>query len=169
MYLSALSIPTRFDTSDTVIGLSPEITLICTPLSLNHFIVVIASLLTLSAIIINASAEKSSGIKSSTSEDFDQAKFKNPKYYVSAQGTQDLIISRFESEKYGEAYLLTNFSELRDKTNKVEIVFKDCKEVAIYGGIGFDGEPKIVALDKNGGLKLDLVYGDGVFITPIAK
>lgn len=102
-------------------------------------------------------------------EDFDQAKFENPKHYVSAQGTQDLIISRFESEKYGEAYMLTNFSELRDKTNKVEIVFKDCKEVALYGGTGFDGEPKIVALDKNGALKLDFVYGDGVFITPIAK
>ena len=101
-------------------------------------------------------------------EDFGKAKFENSKHYVSSQGTQDLIISRFTSEEYGEAYMFANFSELRDKTNKAQITFKDCKEVAIYGGAGFDGEPKIVALDKNGTLTLDLTYGDGVFIVPIA-
>ncbi len=100
-------------------------------------------------------------------ENFRQAKFEETKHYVSAQGTQDLVISRFESEKYGEAYMFANFSELRDKTNKTEIIFKDCKEVAIYGGKDFNGTPKIVKLDDNGGFKLDLAYGDGVFVTPI--
>lgn len=100
-------------------------------------------------------------------DDFKQTKFEKAKYYVASQGTQDLIISRFESEQYGEAYMFTNFSELRDKTNTAQITFKDCKEVAIYGGAGFDGEPKIVNLNQNGSLTLDLTYGDGVFIVPI--
>ena len=55
MYFSAPLMPTRFDTSETVIGLSPDITLISTLFSLNHFIVSIASeriLSTISMILI---------------------------------------------------------------------------------------------------------------------
>lgn len=101
-------------------------------------------------------------------ENLDRATFKNAKHYVSAQGTQDLVISRFTSDDYGEAYMIANFSEL-DKKNSATITFKDCKEVAIYGGVGFDGEPKLVKLDEKGSLNLELVYGDGVFITPIKE
>ena len=34
--------------------------------------------------------------------------------------------------------------------------------------VGFDGTPKIAQLDENGKLNLELQYGEGVFVTPIA-
>lgn len=102
-------------------------------------------------------------------DNLEKAKFENAKHYVDAQGTQDLIISRFTSEKYGEAYMITNFSELRDKVNQTQITFKDCNEVAIYGGADYSGEPKIAELDENGVLKFQFAYGEGVFIVPIQK
>ncbi len=101
-------------------------------------------------------------------DDFNRIKFENAKHYVEAVGTQDLVVSRFDSKKYGEAYMIVNFGE-GPEVNKVEATFKDCKKVAIYGGVDYSGEPKIVALDKDGGLKLDLAYGEGVFITPITE
>ena len=64
MNLSALSMPTRLLTSETVIGLSPEITFIATLLSLNHLIVEMASSLTLSAMIMSATGVKSFGTAS---------------------------------------------------------------------------------------------------------
>ena len=97
---------------------------------------------------------------------FEDEKFENAKHYVSATATRDLLISRFESEKHGEAYMLVNFTD-RDKTNNIEVTFKDCKAVAIYGGKDYTGTPKITALDKNGKLKIDLTYGDGIFVVPL--
>lgn len=91
---------------------------------------------------------------------------KNAEKYISAQGTQDMIVSRFTSEEYGEAYMFLNWAE-RNNSNKVTATFKDCKSVAIYGGEGFDGTPEIVQLDKDGNLTIDLAYGEGVFVTPL--
>ena len=59
--LSAFRIPTRLETSETVIGLSPEITLTSTSLSLNHCTVLIASSRILSAKTITAIGLKSFG------------------------------------------------------------------------------------------------------------
>ncbi len=92
--------------------------------------------------------------------------FENAKHYVSATATNDLIISRFTSEQYGEAYMLVNFAD-RGGINKVEVELKDCKKIAIYGEIGFDGTPRVVEID-DGKLSLELEYGEGAFITPIS-
>lgn len=101
-------------------------------------------------------------------DNFDVINLKNTENYVKAEGTQDLILSRFTSEQYGEAYMFLNWAE-RGISNTVNATFKNCGAVAIYGGEGFDGTPKIVTLDKNGNITLKLEYGEGVFITPIVK
>ena len=99
-------------------------------------------------------------------ENLEKAKFHNAKYFENATSTHDLIVSRFISEEYGEAYMLVNFAE-REKSNAVNAQFKDCGAVAIYGGKGFDGTPRIVELADDGTLALNLQYGEGVFIVPL--
>ena len=91
--------------------------------------------------------------------------FENPKHYVGATASRELLISRFTSEEYGEAYMFVNFAD-RDDTNTAEVTFKDCKKVAIYGGEDYAGTPQIIKLDENGKLTLELNYGEGVFIVP---
>lgn len=100
---------------------------------------------------------------------FDYKTFKDPKHYVSVSGTHDLVVSRFTSEKYGEAYMFVNFARESEIPNKVTTTFKECDAVAIYGGEGFTGTPKIVELGEEGNLSLELKYGEGVFVTPITK
>ena len=99
-------------------------------------------------------------------ENLEKAKFHNAKYFENATSTHDLIVSRFISEEYGESYMIVNFAE-REKSNAVNAQFKDCGAVAIYGGKGFDGTPRIVELADDGTLALNLQYGEGVFIVPI--
>lgn len=98
---------------------------------------------------------------------FDEKTFKNTKHFVSASGTNDLVVSRFVSDKYGEAYMYVNFSE-NGKSNTVDAKFKNCKAVAIYGGKGFTGTPKITQLTADGKLTIKLEYGEGVFVTPLS-
>ena len=100
---------------------------------------------------------------------YDDKTFKDAKHYVSASGTHDLVVSRFTSEKYGEAYMFLNFAEESEIPNKVTATFKDCGAVAIYGGKGFTGTPKIVEIGEDGNISLELKYGEGVFVTPITK
>lgn len=99
--------------------------------------------------------------------DLNPVKLENAKHYVSAQGTQDMVLSRFTSEEYGEAYMLVNFGENNGKTNKVEAKFKDCGAVAIYGGEDYSGTPEIITLDENGNFAVDLAYGEGIFVVPL--
>ena len=99
-------------------------------------------------------------------DNLEDEKFDNPKHYVSATATRDLLISRFENDKYGEAYMLVNFTD-RGNTNNIEVTFKECSSVAIYGGKDYKGTPKIVSLDKNGKFKTELTYGDGIFVVPL--
>ncbi len=101
-------------------------------------------------------------------ENLEYVKLENTKNYVDAQGTQDLVVSRFESKEYGEGYMFVNFSENTEKTNTVTATFKDCGAVAIYGGAGYSGTPEIVTLDENGGFTLELAYGDGAFVVPLS-
>ena len=63
--------------------------------------------------------------------------------------------------------MFVNFAEESEIPNKVTATFKDCGAVAIYGGEGFTGTPKIVELPEDGNLSLELKYGEGVFIIPI--
>ena len=93
--------------------------------------------------------------------------FTDTKHFENALSSTDLVISRFVSEKYGEAYMLVNYAQKGTKDNIVTITFKDCSKVAVYGGNGYNGTPKIVELDENGKIKLELQYGEGVFATPI--
>ncbi len=101
-------------------------------------------------------------------ENFEYEKFNDAKHYVSATATQDLIVSHFTSEEYGEAYMFVNFAD-RDSSNTVAVSLKDCTAVAIYGGVDYSGTPEIVTLDKEGNLTLELAYGEGVFVTPLTK
>ncbi len=102
-------------------------------------------------------------------DNFERIKFENAKHYVDAVGTQDLVVSRFDSKKYGEAYMFVNFGDDTETTNKVEACFKNCKALALYGGEDYSGTPEIIELDKDGKFTLDLAYGEGVFIVPFAK
>ncbi len=99
-------------------------------------------------------------------DNLEDEKFDNPKHYVSATATRDLLISRFENEQYGEGYMFVNFTD-RGNVNKVNATFKDCDTVAIYGGAEWSNTPEIVTLDESGVLALELKYGEGVFVTPI--
>ncbi len=100
-------------------------------------------------------------------ENFDHRTFTNAKHYASAESTQDLIVSQFTSEEYGEAYMFVNFGAIGSQDNIVNVNFKDCDAIAIYGGEGYSGTPAIVELDENGNFKLTLKYGEGVFVTPL--
>lgn len=93
---------------------------------------------------------------------------KDARHYVSAKGTQDLVVSRFDSKEHGEAYMLVNFGENNGKTNTVSASFKDCGAVAIYGGEDYSGTPEIITLDEKGNFTLDLAYGEGAFVVPLA-
>ena len=63
--------------------------------------------------------------------------------------------------------MFVNFAKNNGKTNIIEVTLKECSTVAVYGGEGYTGTPKIIELDDKGLLKLEFAYGDGVFVTPI--
>ena len=98
---------------------------------------------------------------------FDRRDLENTKHYVSATATLDLVLSHFTSNEYGEGYMFVNFARAESNNNKLTATFKDCGAVAIYGGKDYSGTPRIVSLDENGQLNLELKYGEGVFVTPI--
>ncbi len=99
--------------------------------------------------------------------DLNPVTLEDTKHYVSAKSTQDLVVSRFESEEHGEAYMLVNFAENNGKANSVNATFKDCGAVAIYGGEEYNGTPEIITLDENGNFAVDLAYGEGIFVVPL--
>lgn len=99
---------------------------------------------------------------------FEKMNLENTEHYVSATSTQDLVVSQFESEKFGEAYMFVNFARNNGKVNAVSATFKDCGAVAIYGGEDYSGTPEIVKLDEEGKLSLELNYGEGAFIVPLS-
>lgn len=99
-------------------------------------------------------------------ENFQLITFDNPKHYVSADSSHDMVVSRFESEEYGEAYMFVNFARA-GSNNAIESVFKDCSALAVYGGAGYSGTPTIVELGENGEYNFELEYGEGIFIVPI--
>jgi hypothetical protein len=94
--------------------------------------------------------------------------FTNTKHFEHALSSTDLIISRFVSEKYGEAYMLVNYALSDKPTNVATITFKDCSKIAIYGGKGFDGTPKIVELDEENKYRFEFEYGEGAFVVPMS-
>ncbi len=100
-------------------------------------------------------------------QNFDRIDLQDTKHYVSATATKDLVLSRFTSEAYGEAYMFVNFARAENANNTISANFKDCKALALYGGAGYTGTPTIIALDENGDVTIDLEYGEGVFVTPI--
>ncbi len=100
-------------------------------------------------------------------ENLEKATFNDAKHFENATSTQDLVVSRFVSEEYGESYMFVNFSETVDKNNAVKATLRDCGAVAIYGGEDYSGTPEIVNLDENGNFTLELAYGEGVFIVPL--
>ncbi len=96
-----------------------------------------------------------------------QNEFNDTKHFVSALSSTDLVISRFTSEEYGEAYMLVNYAQRDVANNVATITFKDCSKVAVYGGNGFDGTPQIVELDEENKYRVELEYGEGVFVVPM--
>ena len=101
-------------------------------------------------------------------ENFDHRTLENTKHYVSAESAYDVIISQFESKEYGEGYMFVNFGRAESGNNKINVTFKDCTSIAIYGGIDYSGEPQIVELDENGKAVIELEYGEGAFVIPLA-
>ncbi len=93
---------------------------------------------------------------------------KDAKHYEKAISSTDLVISRFTSEKYGEAYMLVNYAQKGIDNNIATVTFKDCSKIAVYGGNGFDGTPQIVELDEENKYRVELEYGEGVFVVPMA-
>ncbi len=100
-------------------------------------------------------------------DDMNPIEFEDAKNYVSTESTHDTVISHFTSEKYGDAYMFLNWADRNDK-NTVTATFKDCKSVAIYGGVGFEGTPEIVQVGEDGKLEIELEYGEGVFVTVLS-
>lgn len=96
-----------------------------------------------------------------------EKEFAGNKHIESAIASTDLVISRFTSEKYGEAYMLVNYAQRDAENNIATITFKDCKKIAIYGGKGFDGTPKIVELDEENKYRFEFEYGEGAFVVPV--
>ena len=94
--------------------------------------------------------------------------FEQSKNYVSAESTMDLHISRFTSDEFGEAYMFLNFTGTDGNICDAEITFKDCSAVAVYGGEDFDGEPQIIELDENKKFNIQMQYGSGKFVVPLA-
>ena len=83
-----------------------------------------------------------------------------------------MVLSRYTSEKYGEAYMFINWAD-RDpegekNINVINAEFKDCNAVAVYGGADYNGTPKIIDLE-DGKVTFELAYGEGIFVTPITK
>ncbi|MDO4608981.1 MAG: hypothetical protein Q4B40_07325 [Clostridia bacterium] len=99
--------------------------------------------------------------------DIQAGKFQNTKHFGAAKGTQDIVMSRFTSDKYGEGYMLVNFAQ-REQSNTVDLQLRDCGAVAVYGGAGFNGTPKIINLDNNNMCQINLKYGEGVFLVPLS-
>ncbi|MBQ2933972.1 MAG: hypothetical protein IJE02_05130 [Clostridia bacterium] len=99
--------------------------------------------------------------------DFKYKKFDNAAHYVGSQGTQDILVSHFLSEKYGEAYMFVNIAVDNGVPNNVIAEFKDCGAIAVYGGADYSGTPEIIELDENGKVSLDFEYGEGAFIIPL--
>ncbi len=124
------------------------------------------------SVILSYNWDESYGVLGEKSSDFrvgsqsmNESFAENSKHFSKAHASHDLIVNRFVSDEYGEAYMLVNFAD--NATNKIDVSFKDCRAVAVYGGKGFEGTPEIVELDENGVFTRELPYGDGVFVTPI--
>lgn len=103
---------------------------------------------------------------------FDIIRLKDCKNFVDAKATLDMVLSRYTSEKYGEAYMFLNWAD-RDpegekNINVINAEFKDCNAVAVYGGADYNGTPKIIDLE-DGKVMFELAYGEGIFVTPITK
>ena len=94
--------------------------------------------------------------------------FEGANHFEKALSSSDLAISRFTSEKYGEAYMLVNYALSDKPTNVATITFKDCSKLAVYGGKGFDGTPEIVELDAENKYRFEFEYGEGAFVVPMA-
>ncbi len=89
------------------------------------------------------------------------------KYIEKAIASTDLIVTRFKSEDYGEAYMLVNYAQRDVDANIATITFKDCKKIAIYGEKDFEGTPKIVELSEDNKYRFEFEYGEGAFVVPI--
>lgn len=96
----------------------------------------------------------------------DEPAFATSEHYEKAIATQNLVISRFTSDEYGEAFMFVNYAEA-DQTNIATITFKNCKKIAVYGGNGYSGTPKIVELDEENKYRTELQYGEGIFVVPL--
>lgn len=102
-------------------------------------------------------------------KDFNQiTEFDSDGNYVSSTSSYDMVVSHFASEEFGDAYMFVNFGRDNGENNNISVTFKDCGAVAIYGGEGFDGTPEIVTLGEDGKLSLELQYGEGAFVVPLA-
>ena len=110
-------------------------------------------------------------------DNFEAITFDNAKKYVETSCSQDIAISHFTSKDFGEAYMFVNWADrdVKNEDGTVEKVknivttkFKDCSELKVYGGVGFDGTPKTLKLDKNGEVQFELEYGEGIFVVPVA-
>lgn len=97
-----------------------------------------------------------------------EKEFTGNKHIEKAISSTDLVISRFTSDKYGEAYMLVNYAQKDAADNVVTITFKDCEKIAIYGGKGFDGTPEIVELDEENKYRFEFEYGEGAFVVPMS-
>lgn len=99
-------------------------------------------------------------------DDFNYITFENVKNYVGVECSHDLAISHFTSKDFGDAYMFLNWADRGDE-NTVIATFKDCSKIKVYGGVGFDGTPKILDLNEKGKVTLKLAYGEGVFIEAV--
>lgn len=100
-------------------------------------------------------------------DDFNYITFNNAKNFVDVSCSHDLALSQFTSKDFGDAYMFLNWAD-REDTNTLTATFKDCSKIMVYGGAGFSGTPKTLDLNEKGEVTLELAYGEGVFIVPVA-
>ena len=101
-------------------------------------------------------------------DNFEIVEFENAKNFKEATCSRDLAISHFTSKDFGDAYMFLNWADRGEEKNTVTATFKDCSEIKVYGGIGFDGTPKTLKLNEKGEVTFELAYGEGVFVTPLS-
>lgn len=99
-----------------------------------------------------------------------KADFSDRKYVNNIKTYGNCLIGVFERAEYDdEGYMIINYGNPEDnETYDYSVELKGgAKYIAVYGGEGYSGEPKIMKANQDGICKLTINPGEGKFIVPL--